>query len=327
MELVPKETVDRLSSIFMPHNFRKRQQLRESKRQLIHYTTGENALRIISEKKVLFRSTVCMNDYSEVLHGHQLLLKCLNENNNQLRNAFTNCFEAHFPRVVHEAFGNFDRLMNENRYRVYVACLSEHDPVEDRLGRLSMWRAYGKGATGVGLVLDKAPLDSNAQHVGFVASAVAYLTDAEAKMLIEEIVQNICDNMDYLAAMQRVQIHNLIVLTFLFGAVCVKHHAFAEEREWRLIHIPGIFPGTDLEELNIVINGVPQLAYKLPLADDPSRNLVGIEIPSLLQKVIIGPTPFPFPFPVAEAFIRELRQANVNEPADKVFCSGVPLRT
>jgi hypothetical protein len=50
----------KLNEIFFPHFWEKRTSFRESDRQLVHYTSAENALRIITEKAIMLRSTVCM---------------------------------------------------------------------------------------------------------------------------------------------------------------------------------------------------------------------------------------------------------------------------
>src|ERR1700742_3802814 len=74
--------VQKLNEIFFPHFWEKRLSLKESDRRLVHYTSAENALRILTDKAIVLRSTVCMNDYSEVQHGHRLVQRCFFENEN-----------------------------------------------------------------------------------------------------------------------------------------------------------------------------------------------------------------------------------------------------
>jgi hypothetical protein len=73
-----------------------------------------------------------------------------------------------------------------------------------------------------------------------------------------------------------------------------------------------------------VIAGTPQPIYKIPLKDIPDEGFVGVEIPALLDRIIIGPTQYPWA--VYEAFVELLADADVKEPTSKVFVSDIPLR-
>lgn len=167
MPLVPKEMVDRIAGIFMPEARRQRDRFEKSSRQLVHYTTGENALRIISDQKILLRSTVCMNDYSEVRHGKEVLMKCLHKNEGRQLSQFRSAINDFAPGTMDQAYNAFEEFINRTINNVYISCLAEHDPDADKMGKLSMWRAYGSGATGVAIVIKKTPLFSNPQNVGF----------------------------------------------------------------------------------------------------------------------------------------------------------------
>lgn len=111
-----------------------------------------------------------MNDYSEVQHGHTLIHRCFYENSGELFNAFIEAFEKIFPGAAKIAFDNYDRHFKEHAFRTFIACLSEHDEQSDDLGRLSMWRAYSHGSTGVAIVLNKTPFHALATHfLGFAS--------------------------------------------------------------------------------------------------------------------------------------------------------------
>jgi hypothetical protein len=51
----------------------------------------------------------------------------------------------------------------------------------------------------------------------------------------------------------------------------------------------------------------------------------GLEIPAILDRVIIGPTQYPIP--MVTAFTDALRKAGVPNPESRVFLSNIPLRT
>jgi hypothetical protein len=115
-----------------------------------------------------------------------------------------------------------------------------------------------------------------------------------------------------------------IFCTLPFAAACSKHPGFAEEREWRLIHLPKQTPSKILQRAIEVIGGIPQTVYKIPLADRPDEGL-NTAPAKLLKKVIIGPSNFPSP--IYEAFVSELENAGMKDAASKVVISSIPLRT
>ncbi len=317
--------VQKLNEIFFPHFWEKRLALKESDRKLVHYTSAENALRIITEKAIMLRSTVCMNDYSEVQHGHKLVQSCFFENDKGLLKQFVEAFDEACSGAANEAFTLYDQHFTTNVYRTYVACIAEHHREEDETGRLSMWRAYNQGSAGVAIILDKAPLFSNAAFVGFFASPVAYLKDNEVRRYLEKVIQSAKDQKEFLKGLPRETIVNSLFTLLLFSAICIKHHGFEEEREWRVIYLPGLFPSEHMKQSSVTIAGVPQIVYKLPLVDLPDKSLLGIEIPKFVDSIIVGPTQFPYP--IFEVLVDAMSKAGVAEPGKRIFTSNIPLRT
>lgn len=56
----------------------------------------------------------------------------------------------------------------------------------------------------------------------------------------------------------------------------------------------------------------------------PEHNVAKADLNSILFKILIGPTPNPEL--VWEGFVRILQENGVENPADKVMASGIPLR-
>jgi hypothetical protein len=88
---------------------------------------------------------------------------------------------------------------------------------------------------------------------------------------------------------------------FWFAAISTKHPGFKEEKEWRVVHCPGIYPSNHLIRDIQPVKGVPQPIYKIPLKDIPDEGLTGINIPALVNRIIIGQTKYPLA--MGEAFI------------------------
>jgi hypothetical protein len=188
-----------------------------------------------------------------------------------------------------------------------------------------MWRAYNQGSSGVAIVLNKKPLFGNAAFVGFFASPVLYMRDNEVRRYLEQTIVSAKGQKDFLKSLPRETIVNSIFVLLMFSAICIKHHGFEEEREWRIIHLPGLFPSPTLMQESLTIGGVPQIVYKLPLADIPEKSLVGITIPEFIESIIIGPTRFPYP--IFEVLADALGKAGVQDPGKLIRISQIPLRT
>jgi hypothetical protein len=110
----------------------------------------------------------------------------------------------------------------------------------------------------------------------------------------------------------------------LNAAVSLKHEGFREEREWRIVYVPRIHQSKLMLFNTDIIEGIPQLVYKIPLKDSPADDVVGVEIPTLVDRVIIGPTAYAVT--MAQAFVVALHNAGVVDPALRVVVSGIPLR-
>ena len=107
-------------------------------------------------------------------------------------------------------------------------------------------------------------------------------------------------------------------------AIATKHPGFEEEQEWRLFYRPTERQSPGMTEETVVLGGVPQKIYKLRLADEPEKGLHGADIPSLLDRIIIGPTEFPYVS--YRAFVDVLSGVGVKDAATKVVLSDIPLR-
>ena len=72
------------------------------------------------------------------------------------------------------------------------------------------------------------------------------------------------------------------------------------------------------------INGTPQSICKIPLKDVPDEDLLGLNLPELIDRVIIGPAKYPLG--IYDALFSVLTDAGVQDAANKVIVSDLPLR-
>src|SRR5260370_5625734 len=143
------------------------------------------------------RNTMCMADYSEVVHGYNMLQKFLLASEPR-KKQFCDELDATWPNVAKEAINLFNQWWANIRFSTYIVSISEHDDEEDLHGRLSMWRAFGGNAVRVAVVL-RLPWYSPAPEVlNLMISPVAYLREDHVQTFIGTVIENIRSNRDFL---------------------------------------------------------------------------------------------------------------------------------
>jgi hypothetical protein len=113
-------------------------------------------------------------------------------------------------------------------------------------------------------------------------------------------------------------------MMLLAGVICLKHEGFHEEREWRAIYAPKCWPSALMESSTEVIDGIPQIVYKIPLDAKVSEYLTDLDFSKMFDRLIVGPTPYPWP--MYEAFVDALIKAGVADADKRLFASGIPIR-
>jgi hypothetical protein len=320
-----KPAVEKHMSIFMPYALERIRQLGKAKTRFVHYTSADVGLKIIAGRTVWMRQAACMNDYSEIEHGLQCLHKAWHSEHGKRLQAF---LDAKFPEIVKEITTSFDAFQNSLRFDTYVTSLSEHAPVEeyvdeDKYGRLSMWRAYGRDV-GIALVIRPEPFWSADTSLGLFTTPVAYLDEEAFTQQFKTVVDNIEANGAYLDEIGKDWVRHSMVMIMSAAAVSTKHPGFKEEREWRVVRTPNFPFPCPLEKMTATVNGVPQHILLIPLKNNPP-SLVGIEPAELLDRVIIGPTAYPMA--VYNAYVAGLKEVGVVDASSKVKISFLPLRT
>jgi hypothetical protein len=73
----------------------------ESKRlRLVHYTSADTATKIIEGKSVWLRKANCMNDFSEVEHGLQVLACVFKARETEIRELFDGMFDGVTTKIT-----------------------------------------------------------------------------------------------------------------------------------------------------------------------------------------------------------------------------------
>ena len=309
-----------LRHVFFPYADDRSKEVIAQGHRFVYYTNAETAYRIIRNREIWMRSTSTMNDYSEVEHG----FACLNaayksESGTMLRGAIDACY----PGLSEEVVAHFNAWLPGIRSDTYITCLSEHLSEEDRNGRLSMWRAYG-GKAGVAVVINTAALFLQADGIGVFASPVAYWTQEQVEAELRRVAERIRENSQYVSSLGRETTRGIVFNMFRFALLCTKHPGFAEEREWRIIASPPMHSSPILTQSVEVIRKIPQTVQKLQFANNPEAGIVGLALPDLLNRLIIGPCDYPVV--VLQALRQVLQEAEVPQADGLIYVSDIPLR-
>lgn len=315
------ESVEKIYRIFFPFFIERQTYIREKNTRFVHYTSADTAFQILKNKSFWMRNSSYMNDFSEIKHGLNCLFAAYQKEDGS---GLKSTLEKVSPDFSKKVEGYFNSFINHFETGTYITCFSEHHDSEDTLGRLSMWRAYG-GKNGVAIVIkNHAFLLESDEHV--YASPVEYLDDIGFGLNIRVIESNILENLPFLQEQSPEELAYCISIALKFAVLCTKHPGFKEEKEWRVICSPTIDDVSNfLEKDYATVRGVPQVIYKIPLKDKPNLGLVNIELPALIDRIIIGPTDFALA--TRQAFISLLEDNNVEDAANKVFISSIPLRS
>lgn len=327
------QNVFRLAAIFSPEAKRQLDKAYERRNlqgdgtdkqhlRFVHYTSAKNARCIIRSKRMWMRNATCMSDYREVQHGLDILDAFFTDPHK--KGSFTSAVDQCFPGAAQEALNQFDKWRKDLRLNSYITSISEHDDREDREGRLSMWRAFGGDAPRVAIVLKFNVPMLSAYELNLIFSPVAYLTDERAHAVLEEVAQKVSADTEFLRSLGREMTVRMIFQTFVAGVTCLKHEGFHEEREWRAIYLPNLYPSKLIESSTEDVGPVPQRVYKLPLDVSASAALADLEFSRIFDRLIIGPSSYPWV--MYEAFVDELNKAGVQDAKERVWTSKIPIR-
>ena len=306
--------------VFMPYAHTKMLAVINNNQRFVHYTSADVAMSIIQSRQIWMRNTTVMNDFKEIEYGESCLVAAYN--------SAVGAELKDYLEGLHSGFTKqFEDLLNpwlrHFRSETYITCLSEHDASEDANGRLSMWRAYG-GRNGVAMVINNAPFATSTDALKAYSSPVAYLTPEQFEQELAKITDLIKTNKERLGEIGRDGLIGYLFNAFQFAIICTKHPGFHEEREWRVIYSPTQGKSPIIKSEVRAVNGVAQTIQMLPLLDEPEKGLYGADVPSLLDRLIIGPSQYPWA--TYKAFVTLLEEAGVSDAGNKVHVSDIPLR-
>ncbi len=310
-----------IRKILFPHYNKKISTLEKDNTYLSYYCDADTAVKVFKTQTIWMRNIRCMNDYKEVQHGWHCFKKIWNKDND-----FYNTLQRAQPEFVTKINEKLEHIEQFTNLHTYLTCFSEHSLDEDKRGKLSMWRAYGK-ENGIALVIKNTPfIEINESYNNLYTSPVAYFDEAKTENYINTIGKELIKFEDELKNTAFKELDSIFTEFLLFSIICNKHPGFKEEKEWRAIYMPY---NKDLENPNILrknttINNVPQMIFELPLYKKLPSHGEGYSLNDIIEAVIIGPTNYPFV--IFDSIADAMTKAGIENANQKIKFSDIPYR-
>ena len=299
------------------------EKLKDGSRYLCHYTTSENSLNILNSNQFWLRNARCMNDYSEITNGVELIAETLRADDKALLSRLLNILGKGDSDQSSDFIAGWDNWIMSHSANVFIGCLAECSP-DEVVGKLSMWRAYGSSTGGVCFIFDTQPFVAESDLLGAYTLPVCYYDQSQIYQFLEQAISTLEANKDVLDPLTSEELTTNVLGLLVFRAIGLKHRGFSEEEEWRIVRLLGTPNSNHIQTAVENVGGIPQTVQKISLVNDPENGLFGADIPSLLHRVIIGPSKYPDV--VGNALLHKLNSMGVNDAESKIVYSGIPLR-
>jgi len=262
-----------------------------------------------------------MNDFLEIEHGHRCTDALWAGDEGERLRQF---IEKIKPGGVAHLWSLLTGV-SRNRYAgTYITSLTEHgqNDSESKLGRLSMWRAYG-GDTNACLVIDPVVIRDEKRADGLFINPVLYKSPDEFIGYFSDILDRFTGTKHIL---QSIDIVEKFYSIFTHLSVLLKHPGFQEEREWRVYTGEYLSPNRQipLKTTLVSVGGVPQKIAKIKFEHLKDRRGQSLNAEKIIERVIIGPSPYGIV--LKEAIEAAMVTASFGNPGDRVINSNIPLR-
>jgi hypothetical protein len=195
-----------------------------------HYTDAAGLKGIVESGTLRATHIAFMNDASEYLHAVSLLTESIAT----AKKKSTHPLQL---KLLEEIEGPVAQTQPQHVAPYFVTCFSAQE------NSLNQWRAYSRGEGGFCIGFDAAKLDSMSAANYFFLSPAVYDRDAQAKWVTDFLAWAL-EEYPRVAAKHlseqdehRQAWANMLLWKATAAAPIMKNPAFAEEQEWRLIHM------------------------------------------------------------------------------------------
>jgi 5'(3')-deoxyribonucleotidase len=280
-------------------------------RPTIHHYSSVVGLKGMIDSDVLHASNAFfLNDSSEVKHGLEMLRSRLVER--LPISADRSYGQKILAAIIERMFTSPEEIAD-----AYVVCFSKKGDL------LSQWRAYGKSETCYSVALSVRRLWS--LTIPFVYIAPVVYSPKKKLALIDAMIDGATrtiDRFDFSSIdIDTATFRELIMhLSFplLVTTMFIKHEAFEEESEWRLVYIPFLTEEDERVPIELKTRSGTVLPYVSVKVKDAKGNADTLPI----KEIRVGPTQDPL---IAVYGVRQLLRSKKRTNVE-VTKSETPLR-
>lgn len=258
----------------------------EARPLLAHYTSLPVLEAIAAHGEVWMSHPLLMNDTQELIGGLDAA-RAIFLRNAPLQDALGNR-ATEFARW-YQIFES--QFLANDAFDTYIFCLCEHDP-DDYDGALSMWRGYGGNGSGAAIVFNTANLVV-VEDTPFILGRVSYRSALDRDKVLQRLAEKAAATLQKDGPIDQRPSHMAEVLfrAALQSALFTKHSGFREEREWRLVYMREMDPAVSDRRFHVHLGArgsEPKL--RLPIATDPLLSGAPIDLDTLIERILLGPT-------------------------------------
>lgn len=312
-----------------------------------YYTTVDTALKILTNREIWMRDTRIMNDPNEVKYGFEGVMAALDSVEGE---ALAKAVDKYHPNQMRDVVKKYVSWMGNHAHSTFITSLTVHGPDEldnnirrnqpnntsetnpsnniersfDHLGKLSLWRGYG-GRAGVAFVVDGIPFLKRTKGLHLKSMPVIYAAKEYSVQLLKSIRTGIHQNKGkFFIDLGFEGARDALVEALQLITISLKHPAFAEEREWRIIATRNDASLNFGEVDTVTIGEVPQQIIRVPLRDAEEYGLTGLSPNELIKLVIVGPSDYPGI--ARQPLLEAMRSAGIKQPEARLIDERIPLR-
>ncbi|MGQ0742720.1 MAG: DUF2971 domain-containing protein, partial [Alphaproteobacteria bacterium] len=271
---------------------------------LYHYTTGENLVSIVESGKLWSTQIACLNDAQEVLYAADQLskrVKTRRANNNDM--------------AIEKLLGSLEEALanpNVETAPFFVTCFSEKG--DD----LSQWRAYCPSGNGYAIQFDAGALRKLTGSNQVFLVRVEY-NEQNHNVMFDDVMrwaEAYFQKWDGKAKASSIddwakEFVQFFLWNVSFLAPCIKHPAFKDEAEWRLVYS---YAADDKTRMRFRQSG-SMMTRHMPLRLEGQLPITG---------AVIGPCKYPLQSKVAVADL--FKNAGYDPNLMKIEPTIVPYR-
>lgn len=300
------------------------EETRPSTGQLAHYTSITTLESILQHNQIWLSNPLFMNDHEELRFGLRVA-----EQEFMIHDGIRSACgrNENYELLVSNFHEKLRQISNEHAFDTYIACFSLHDPLEDRDGKLSMWRGYGGNGSGVALVFDTTAIkETNTNYL--IWAKVRYASRQQRTKWIKEkldLFANLLSGFQLPPSEYWAAIDSLLERLKVFS-IFTKHHGFREEQEWRLVYLRERDKNQMLTNMLSYAIGPRGIEPKLKLDLLRLSQIVEQDLSpqNILNRLILGPS---ISSPLLQAtVVRMLETLKLAGLSGKVSASETPYR-